>query len=91
LLHKPVLILVTDGQENALAHVSYEIVWSSGKVIDNVKGVTESDGRAAVELIPGRNFATLRLRGCKKQEHRLDVEATGGVDGFKLAMECSVK
>jgi hypothetical protein len=91
LLHKPVLILVTDGQENALAHVSYEIVWSSGKVIDNVKGVTESDGRAAVELIPGRAFATLRRKGCEKQEHRMDVEATGGVDGFKLAIECPAK
>lgn len=91
MLHKPVLILVTDGEENSVDHVSYEIVWSSGMVIDNVRGVTESDGRAAVELNPGRNFVTLRRKGCKKQEHRIDVEPAGDVDGFKLAIECTVK
>ena len=91
LLHKPVLLLVTDGQEDALAGVSYEIVWTTGKVIESLKGVTESDGRAAFELIPGRSFVTLKRKGCKKQEHRVDVEAGGGVDGFKLAIECAAK
>jgi len=87
-LHKPVLFFVTDGQDHGLANAAYEIVWSSGRVIDTVKGVTDDSGRAAVELIPGRNFVTLRRKGCKKQEHRMDVESGGGVDGFKLAMEC---
>lgn len=91
LLHKPVLILVTDGQENALTEVSYEIVWTSGRVLENLKGVTGSDGQAAVELIPGRNYVTLRRKGCKKQEHRMDVESGSGADGFKLAMECRAK
>ena len=87
-LHKPVLFFVTDGQDNGLADVSYEIFWSSGRVIDTVKGVTDNSGLAAVELLPGRNIVTLRHKGCKKQEYRMDVESGGGVDGFKLAMEC---
>lgn len=91
LLHKPVLILVTDGQENALTEVSYEIVWTSGRILENLKGVTGSDGQAAVELIPGRNYVTLRRKGCKNQEHRMDVESGSGADGFKLAMECRTK
>ncbi len=91
ILHKPVLIFVTDGQENPVGNASYEIVWSTGKVIENVKGVTGSDGRAAVELIPGRNFATLRRKGCRKQDHRMDVEPGVGVDAFKLAIECPAK
>jgi len=90
-LHKPVLFLVTDGQENALGNVNYEIVWSSGRVIETLKGATDNAGRASVELIPGRHFVTLRRKGCKKQEHRMDVEAEGAVDGFKLAMECREK
>ena len=88
LLHKPLLLLVTDGQENPVAGVTYEIVWSTGKVIESMKGVTESDGRAALELIPGRSFVTLKRKGCKKAEHRVDVEAGSGVEGVKLAIEC---
>jgi len=91
ILHKPVLILVTDGQENPLAKVRYETLWSSGKVLDTSKGETERDGTAALELIPGRNFVTLRRKGCTKQEHRIDVAPGGGVDGFKLALECPGK
>ncbi len=90
-LHKPVLIFVTDGQENPVGNTSYEIVFSTGRVIENLKGVTGSDGRAAVELIPGRNFATLRRKGCLRQDHRIDVEPGGVVDAFKLAIECPAK
>ena len=91
ILHEPVLLLVTDGQENPLDKVSYEIVWSSGRIIENVKGETDRDGTAALELIPGRNFVTLKRKGCSKQEHRMDVAAGVPVDGFKLAIQCNKK
>lgn len=91
ILHKPVLMLVTDGRETPLGNVSYEVVWSSGKVLDTSRGETESDGTVALELIPGRNFVTLKRKGCPKQEHRMDVAPGGGLDGFKLAFECPKK
>jgi hypothetical protein len=91
ILHKPVIMLVTDGQENPQDRVSFEVVWSSGKVLDTSRGETDRDGTAALELIPGRNFVTLKRKGCPKQEHRMDVTPGGGVDGFKLAFECAKK
>jgi hypothetical protein len=91
ILHKPVLLRVTDGRENPLSKVSYEVVWSSGKVLDTSRGETADDGTAALELIPGRNFVTLKRKGCPKQEHRMDVAPGGSVDGFKLALECLKK
>jgi hypothetical protein len=91
LLHKPLLLLVTDGRENPLSDVTYEIVWTTGKVIERIKGATESDGRVALELLPGRNFVTLKRRGCKSADHRVDVETGTGVDGVKLAIDCGAK
>jgi hypothetical protein len=88
LLHKPVLFRVTDSVGRPLDKVSLEIIWSSGTVLDNVKGETAEDGTVALELIPGRNFATLKRRGCPKQDHRVDVASGGGIDGFKLTLEC---
>jgi hypothetical protein len=89
LLHKPVLFRVTDSAGRPLDKVSLEVVWSSGTVLDNVKGETLEDGIVALELIPGRNFMTLRRRGCSKQDHRVDVASGGGIDGFKLTLECA--
>jgi hypothetical protein len=91
LLHKPLLLLVTDGQENALAGVTYEVVWSTGKVAESIRGTTEADGRAALELIPGRSFVTLKRKGCRRTEHRIDLEAGPGVDAVKLAIDCPAK
>ncbi len=91
LLHKPLLLQVTDGRENALADATYELVWSTGKVIETIKGTTESDGRAALELIPGRNFVTLKHKGCQKTDHRVDLAEGPGVDAVKLAIDCKSK
>jgi hypothetical protein len=91
LLHKPVLFRVTDPAGRPLGKVSLEVIWSSGTVLDNVKGETLEDGTVALELIPGRNFATLRRRGCPKQDQRVDVTPGGGIDGFKLILECAKK
>ena len=91
LLHKPVLFRVTDSAGRPLDKVSLEAVWSSGTVLDNVKGQVFDDGTVALELIPGRNFVTLKRRGCPKEDHRADVALGGGIDGFKLTSECAEK
>lgn len=91
LLHKPVLFLVTDSTGRPLEKVSLEVTWSNGSVVDNVKAETATEGIVAVELLPGRNFVTLKRRGCPKQEERADVATGSGVDGFKFIFECKKK
>ena len=91
LLHKPVLFRVTDNTGQPLDKASLEVIWSSGTVLDRVKGETWEDGTVALELLPGRNFATLKRRGCPKEDHRVDVGPGGGIDGFKLTLECAKK
>lgn len=89
LLHKPVLFRVFDPDDHPLGDVSLDNTWSSGTVLDKVKGRTSDDGTARFEMIPGRNFLTLRKRGCHKQDERVDVAPGGGIDGFKLVLNCA--
>jgi hypothetical protein len=89
LLHKPVLFRVFDPEDHPLGDVSLDDTWSSGTVLDKMKGRTSDDGTAAFEMIPGRNFLTLRKRGCRKQDERVDVAPGGGLDGFKLVLNCA--
>jgi hypothetical protein len=91
MLHKPVLFRVLDSAGRPLDRVGLEATWVNGSVVDNVKGETGSDGAAALELIPGRNYVTLKRRGCPKQEERADVAAGGGIDGFEFTFECAKK
>jgi len=91
ILHKPVLFHIVDSAGRPADHVGLEITWSNGPVLDNVKGETGSDGAAALEIIPGRNFVTLKRRGCPKQEERADVAAGEGIDGFEFTLECTKK
>jgi Carboxypeptidase regulatory-like domain len=91
ILHKPVLIRVTEAGGGPAAGVELAIVWSSGTVLDEVKVETAADGTAAPELIPGRNYATLKRRGCPKEERRLDVAPGSGIDDFELTLECRGK
>ena len=91
MLHKPVLFRVTDSAGRPLDRVGLEVTWSNGPVVDNVKGETGSDGAVALELIPGRNFVTLKRHGCPKQEERADVAAGEGIDGFEFTLECAKK
>jgi hypothetical protein len=90
-LHKPVLFCITDSAGRPLERVGLETTWSNGTVVDNVKGETGSDGAVALELIPGRNFVTLKRHGCPKQEERADVAAGEGIDGFEFTLECAKK
>jgi hypothetical protein len=91
MFHKPVLFRVTDNAGRPLDRVSLEATWSNGPLLDNVKGETGSDGAVALELIPGRNFVTLKRHGCPKQDERADVAAGAGIDGFEYTLECAKK
>ena len=91
ILHKPVILRVTDPKGVPLGKVRCEIVWTNGAVIENVKGETADDGLISLELIPGPNFLTLRQRGCPTQDQRLVVPQEGGIDGFSLQLECEKK
>jgi hypothetical protein len=89
LLHKPVVIRIFDSKDQPVGDVSLESTWSSGTVLDNVKGRTASDGVALLELLPGRNYLSLQRKECPKQDERIDVEPGGGIDGFKLVLTCA--
>jgi hypothetical protein len=91
LLHKPVLFKVVDTSGQPADKVSLDATWSNGSVLDDVKATTGDDGMAVMELLPGRNFVTLKRRGCRDQQERADVAAGEGVDGFKLVSDCPKK
>ena len=91
ILHKPVLFRISDSAGRPLDRVGLEATWSNGPVVENVKGETGGDGAVALEVIPGRNFVTLKRRGCPKQDERADVAAGEGIDGFEFTLECAKK
>ena len=91
MLHKPVLFHITDNAGRAAEQVGLEVTWSNGTMVENVKGETGSDGAVALEVIPGRNFVTLKRHGCPKQEERADVAIGEGIDGFEYTLECAKK
>lgn len=91
ILHKPVLFNIVDEQGRPLANVRLAILYSSGNVVENLKAETGQDGFAAVSMIPGSNFLTLRMEGCKAVDRRLDVALGPGVDGFKFDFDCAKK
>ncbi|HEY6290560.1 MAG TPA: carboxypeptidase-like regulatory domain-containing protein [Terriglobia bacterium] len=88
-LHKPVLLKVTASSGPPLGSVALEALWSSGEVAETVKGSTDADGTATLNLIPGRNYLTLKRRKCKDQESRVDVAEGDGVDGLSLQFDCT--
>jgi len=89
MFHKPVLFRVTDSAGGPLDRVGLEVFFSNGDVVENVKGETDTDGAVALELIPGRNFVTLKRHGCPKQDERVDVSVGGGVEGFEYTFSCA--
>jgi len=88
MLHKPVLLRVVNSRGEPLESTNLEITWSSGTVLDNVKGVTSADGLAFFELLPGRQYITLKHKGCPKDDEHVDVASGPGIDGSALVMEC---
>jgi len=89
--HKPVLFKVVDGEGKAAPKVLLDATWSNGTVLDDVKTTSDDDGMAIMELIPGRNFVTLKRHGCRDDDERADVNLGLGVDGFKFVFECAKK
>ena len=89
MLHKPVLFCITDSAGRPLDRVSLEATWANGSTVDNVKGETGGDGAVALELIPGRNFVTLKRHSCPKQEERADVPAGEGIEVFEFTFQCT--
>jgi len=91
MVHKPVLFRVNDSAGRPLDGVGLEVVYADGSVVDNVKGVTDQDGDAALELIPGRNFVSLKRRGCPTQDERADVAQGWGIAAFAFVFNCAKK
>jgi hypothetical protein len=91
MVHKPVLFRVIDSAGGPMDRVGLVVVFSNGDLVDNVKGETGSDGVGVLDLIPGRNFVTLKHHGCPKQDERADVSAGGGIEGFKYTLQCAKK
>jgi len=88
-LHKPVLFRVTDSSGAPAGKVLIQSVWSIGTALDTAEAQVDEHGAAAMELIPGNNFVTLKKRGCPKEEYRVEVEKGDGIDAFKLTLECT--
>jgi len=91
MLHKPVLFRVTDNAGGPLEGVDIDATFANGDLVDNVKGETGKNGMVALTLIPGRNFVTLKRKGCPKQDERADVAPGGGIAAFQFAFSCAKK
>ena len=91
MLHKPVLFRVTDNAGAPLDRVGIEATFSNGELLENVKGETGTDGMVAIALIPGRNFISLKRKGCPKQDERADVAPGGGIGAFEFTFDCAKK
>jgi Carboxypeptidase regulatory-like domain len=89
LLHKPVLFHIVDSKGHPLAKARIEVLYSGENVVENVKAQTGDDGFAAISLIPGTIYVTLRTAGCKKEDRRTGVAPGPGVDGFKFTYDCA--
>jgi len=88
LWHKPVLFQITDNAGRPLEGVEIEALKTSGDVAETVKGETDANGTAALDLIPGRNYVTLKKRKCQTTDNRVDVGEGDGIDGTILQMDC---
>lgn len=88
LLHKPVLVRLTDPAGSPVAGAALDILWSSGTVMEQQRVQTGENGLAQVSLIAGSNYVTIRKRHCPKQDEMVDVASGRGIDGFSLTLNC---
>jgi Carboxypeptidase regulatory-like domain len=86
--HKPVLLRVTNNAGEPLESVEVDALKTSGDVAETVKGETDASGTAALELMPGRIYVTLKRRKCQSTDARVDVAEGDGIDGQSLQMDC---
>ena len=90
-VHKPVLFRVFDAGGQPLSGLEVDATYSNGDLMDDVKGVTDGEGMAVMELVPGRSSVSLKRRNCAMQVERADVNPGSGVDSFKLGFVCEKK
>ncbi len=91
LLHKPVLLRVVNASGQPLDGIHIEDLFANGRVVEKLQSQTASDGTAVLSLIPGRNFITLRRRGCHSEERLADVAYHGRVSGYQYKFRCRKK
>jgi len=91
MLHKPALFYVTGNAGAPMDRVTVTVTYSNGELVENVKGETGSGGFVALALIPGRNFLSLKRKGCPQQDERADVTPGGGIAAFQYTFDCAKK
>jgi hypothetical protein len=88
LWHKPVLLRVTNSAGDPLGGVQIEALNTNGQIVETVKGETDATGTAALELLPGSNYVTLKRRKCPSADSRVEISEGDGIDGQILQMDC---
>ena len=86
--HKPVLLRVTNSAGDPVEGVAIEALKTNGEVAETVKGETDATGTAALDLLPGSNYVTLKRRKCPSADSRVDISEGDGIDGQMLQMDC---
>ena len=86
--HKPVLLRVTNNAGDPIEGVEIGALNTNGEVAETVKGETDAAGTASLDLLPGRNYVTLKRRKCPSADSRVDVSEGDGIDGQSLQMDC---
>lgn len=88
LLHKPVLIRVSDGSGAPVADANLAILWTDGSVTESEKIETDEAGSAATALIPGTNYVTVSKRHCPKEDQNTEIAPGGGIDSMSITYDC---
>ena len=89
LLHKPVLFRIMNSSGEPASGVGLEVTWSSGTVLDNVRGQTSEDGAAALALVSAGGWFIARLKGPSAWIYAVivdeDERSCGIVDDVELS------
>ncbi|MGH9400826.1 MAG: carboxypeptidase regulatory-like domain-containing protein [Terriglobia bacterium] len=88
MLHKPVLIRVSDGSGAPVADETLTILWTDGSVTESEKIEANQGGFAATGLIPGTNYVTVSKRHCPKEDQTAEIAPGGGIDSFSITYDC---
>ncbi len=88
LWHKPVLLRVTNNAGDPVEGAAIEALNTNGQIAETVKGETDATGTAALEVLPGSNYVTLKHRKCPSADSRVEISEGDGIDGQILQMDC---
>ncbi|MGH9353653.1 MAG: carboxypeptidase regulatory-like domain-containing protein, partial [Terriglobia bacterium] len=87
MLHKPVLVRVSDGSGAPVADAGLAILWTDGSVTESEKIEANEGGLAATTLIPGTNYVTVSKRHCPKEDQTAEIAPGGGIDSFSITYD----